>query len=115
MQVHAEKGRIFMKKVNVVCKGITVNERVKPREEVAVEPKLLRCPKCNGKDILSYVTVYARAIVDVNNYRVDELLDAEFDDPTEVEIVNCFDCEHKWEVEAVVVNGLYEYKSKGAK
>jgi transcription elongation factor Elf1 len=104
-----------MKKVNVVCKGITVNERLKPREEVEVEPKLLRCPKCNGESIMSCVTVYAKAWVDVNNYEVDEVIDAEFDDPTEVEIVNCLDCEHEWEVEAVVVNGLYEYKSKGAR
>lgn len=100
-----------MKKVNVICKGITVNERVTVREEVQFKPKPLRCPKCKGDSIMSVVTVYATASVCVNSFEVDEVIDAEFDDPTEVEEVSCYDCEYEWEVTAVIENGMYVYKA----
>jgi DNA-directed RNA polymerase subunit M/transcription elongation factor TFIIS len=102
-----------MKKINVICKGITVNVPKKPFIDSSQysTPKKVHCPKCGSDKIQSFVTVYAQAIIDINTDEIAEILDAEFDDPTEVEKVDCLDCEYEWRVSAVIENGVYVYKA----
>jgi hypothetical protein len=108
-ELHKEEFKV--RNINVICKGITVNERIKPREEC--EPKTLKCPQCDSERISALVTVFARACVDVNSGEIVEIIDAEFDDPTSVEEVHCESCDYQWIVDAVVVNGYYEYIARG--
>jgi hypothetical protein len=69
------------------------------------------CPKCNSENVMAQMFVTASATVDINESRVDEVHDADFKSPADVDEVYCLNCEHEWRIKAVVINGMYEYKA----
>jgi hypothetical protein len=73
---------------------------------------MIKCPKCNSTDVLSYlVSITAFATVHLNTWEVIEIDDAVFEEPDSVDRATCDKCDYQWDVESYVgEDGMYAYR-----